>query len=236
MALRRPQSILATLLVVVITVGVTYWLLSRQQKQTNPNAPPLETCTEAQIQAVLAALPDYTPSNTSGFVTLQEGHFTIGESAFLVRGVNYYPARYPWRRFLTESDVETVHAELLLIRGIGLNTLRLFLWNEALFICEGNGAVPVADAFKRLDAIINEAAAQGFRLIITLNDLPDLTDYPLYDDPMHIREQTIFIVQRYQNEAAILAWDLRNEGDIDYGSNNALGGKFKREVVLSWLA
>jgi endo-1,4-beta-mannosidase len=69
-----------------------------------------------------------------------------------------------------------------------------------------------------------------------LNDLTDLTDYPLYDNPPHVLAQTTFIVQRYRDEAAILAWDLRNEGDIDYGTHESIPGHFSREVVLNWLA
>jgi endo-1,4-beta-mannosidase len=96
--------------------------------------------------------------------------------------------------------------------------------------------VPKVDVFQRLDSIIEMAAARGLRLIVTLNDLPDLEDYPLYTDPVHTRVQTAFIVQRYRDETAILAWDLRNEGDIDYGSINLLNTRFPRHVVLNWLA
>lgn len=112
----------------------------------------------------------------------------------------------------------------------------MFLWNDALFQCAGSGAVPVAATFGRFDQFIALAAARGFRLIVVLNDLPDLTQYPLYSSPAHTTAQTAYIVQRYRREPAILAWDLRNEGDIDYGSNNALTPRFRREVVLDWLA
>jgi endo-1,4-beta-mannosidase len=123
--------------------------------------------------------------------------------------------------------------ELLLLRTVGFNTLRLFLWNAALFDCEGRSTQPHADAFARLDAIIQAAAAQGFRLIVTLNDLPDDS---IYSNPDYLQQQTRLIVERYRDEAAILAWDLRNEGDIDYGSNDALGrGKVEKAIVIDWL-
>ena len=78
-------------------------------------------------------------------------------------------------------------------------------------------------------------AELNFRLIVTLNDLPDLEQYPLYDNPTHIVQQTAYIVERYRDEAAILAWDVRNEGDIDYGTHPNLQGNFEREVVLNWV-
>lgn len=179
----------------------------------------------------------YTPSVLDSFITLREGHFYDGNAIYTPRGVNYYPARYPWRRFLTQADLEIVNTELAVLRVTGFNTLRIFLWNEALFICPDRSAILNRDAFARLDAIIQSAASQGFRLIVALNDLPDLTGTPLYTNPAHLQEQTQFIIERYRDEAAILAWDLRNEGDIDYGSNAALGvgAKFTPEQVLEWL-
>jgi endo-1,4-beta-mannosidase len=42
-------------------------------------------------------------------------------------------------------------------------------------------------------------------------------------------------VSRYRDEPATLAWDLRNEGDLDYGARDG-SGRFEREAVLAWLA
>ena len=159
----------------------------------------------------------------------------VGDEPYQVRGINYYPAQYPWRRFLTETDLDIYRTELALLKETGINTLRIFLWNEALFNCHFSGAVPNWGTFQRLDGIIRIAGNLDFRLIVTLNDLPDLTDYPLYENPDHIVEQTAFVVERYRDEAAILAWDLRNEGDIDYGAHNTLPGMFRRQEVLDWL-
>jgi hypothetical protein len=60
--------------------------------------------TDCAEPPVAISLPDYVPSVTSGFVTLREGRFVVGDRPFTARGVNYYPARYPWRRFLTEAE------------------------------------------------------------------------------------------------------------------------------------
>ncbi len=63
-----------------------------------------------------------------------------------------------------------------------------------------------------------------------------MTDYPLYDNPAHTAAQRAYIVERYRDEPGILAWDVRNEGDIDYGSNSLLNMRFGKEQVLGWLA
>jgi endo-1,4-beta-mannosidase len=196
--------------------------------------PPLQHCTPDEVVSLTNALPPYLPSLTPERVTLRDGRFEIGGMPFTVRGVNYYPARYPWRRFLT-APLPVIESELDLLRDAGFNTLRVFMWYEALFQCEANGAVPELAGFQAVDALFHAASARGFRLIVTLHDLPDLTNYPLYDDPAHVRDQTAFFVSRYRDERAILAFDVRNEGDIDYGTNKVFGGGFMRVEVLSWL-
>jgi hypothetical protein len=222
----------AAVIVAFLILFFALWLNTRTPNGQRSVAPkPLPACTDIEIEAALDALPEYQPTGLADFIRVQDGQLMVGEKQFFVRGVNYYPSRYPWRRFLTQTDLATINEEFALLQSVEFNTLRIFLWNEALFRCPGSGAVPVADAFLRLDGIVQKAAEYGFRLIVTLNDLPDLTDYPLYDNPPHILAQTNFIVQRYRDEAAILAWDLRNEGDIDYRTRR----EFTRDTVLDWL-
>jgi hypothetical protein len=225
-AFPRPGETLAT-------ASVVLWLL---EKPKALQAPAANDCSPAAARQARAALGLYQPVQTAGFVRISGQYFYHGQDIHVVRGVNYYPARFPWRRFLTETDLDSVRMELDLLRGAGFNTLRIFLWNEALFACADRTAVPVVATFQRLDSILHEAGTRGFRLIVTLNDLPDLTNQPLYTNPPHIIEQTRFIVERYRGEAAILAWDVRNEGDIDYGSTSALNNRFPKMQVLTWLA
>lgn len=214
-------------------IGISIFFLLRDD-DTLPT--PLQTCPDDVIAELLSLLGDYTPSDMHGFVYLDNDQFILNDTPYEVKGINYYPANYPWRRFLTETNLDELRAELTLLRDTGFNTLRIFLWNTALFNCPGSGAVPNWGVFQRLDGIILTAAELDFHLIVTLNDLPDLTDYPLYNNPQHIQEQTRFIIERYRDEAAILAWDLRNEADIDYGSKHGdVFGDFSKSTVLNWL-
>jgi endo-1,4-beta-mannosidase len=226
--------LLAVLLIVLAGLGYIYY---RQKNgpifyvMTSPFAPPLPTCTEAEIQA--ATLPTYTLTDMTDFARLQDGQFFVGDERYQMRGVNYFPVRYPWRRFLTESDLTAINNEFALLRDAGLNTIRTFLFYEPMFQCAGSGAVPKVDPFMRLDGLIHAAAANGIRIILTLNDTPDFVNYPLYTNPAHTQAQTQFIVERYRDEVAILAWDIRNEGDIDYSIDR---GRFPRQQVLDWVA
>lgn len=191
---------------------------------------PLEKCGDTQVQAALSAVPAYTPHGTGVFTTIHGSTFAVNGQPYRLRGINYYPARAPWRRFLLEADPTAVANELDLIARAGFNTLRIFLWYDALFDCPGSGAVPKSDGFARLDSVIRLAAERSLRLIVTLNDMPDLVIHPLYTDTQAAPAQTAYLVQRYAQEPAILAWDVRNEGDIDY-----MRGSASSAVVLDWL-
>jgi hypothetical protein len=174
-------------------------------------------------------LPPYTPVSSAAWVRAEGEQLLADEQLLTIRGVNYYPRYAAWDRFLTEGDPHEIAQELDLIAAAGFNTLRIFLWYDPLFTCAPEDAVPNPAGFARLDEFIAAAHARGLRLVVTLNDLPDLIFRPLYTDWTRYDAQTAFIVSRYQNEPAILAWDLRNEGDLDYDD-------FGRQPVLDWLA
>ncbi|MDQ7035451.1 MAG: cellulase family glycosylhydrolase [Anaerolineae bacterium] len=113
----------------------------------------------------------------------------------------------------------------------GINTLRIFLYNTDLFICPDTNAIPITENVARLDGVIRLAAEHNLRLIVVLNNDPDLLYHPLYSNPDSVQMQTRFIIERYHNEATILAWDIRDRGDVDYRDDN-----FTREQVLTWVA
>ncbi len=179
--------------------------------------------------------PRETPKSTS-FVAIKNNQFVLDGKPFRVQGVNYYPRNAPWRRFLREADPSEMAAELNLIKQAGFNTLRIFLWYEALFVCAPEDAVPDATNFAKLDALFALARQLDLRLIVTLNDLPDLVYRPLYTDWARYDAQTAFIVRRYRNEPGILAWDLRNEGDMDYGAPAPNDRRIQPADVAGWLA
>jgi tetratricopeptide (TPR) repeat protein len=193
---------------------------------------PPERCDTNTVMAALASVTDYTPT-TGSFVRMTDDGFVLEGEPYPVYGMNYYPRDTPGKRFLTETDVEGIGFELDLLKASGLNTLRIFVRNDVLFSCPGNGAVPIAENLMRLDAFIRAAAAREYKLIIVMNDTPDLSVYPLYDSPTHTTEQFTYLLTRYRNEPAILAWDLRDGGDLDYSI--ASESQFDRDQVLEWL-
>ncbi len=177
----------------------------------------------------------YSLEQQGDFITIAGRGFTLSSQPFYLRGLNYYPRHAPWEKFLTNSDLTEVKRELDLIAQAGFNTLRIALWYDPLFTCAPEDAVPNATGFAKLDALIASAQERGLHLIVTLNDLPDLYFRPLYTDYARYDAQTVFIVQRYRDEPAILAWDMRNEADLDYGADGR-PALVTSEVVLKWLA
>jgi hypothetical protein len=187
---------------------------------------PEATESPANCNGTTPSLPSYEPSERS-FATLGDNSFIVDEAPYPIYGVNYYPRDTPFWHFLSETEFEAVNTELALMRPTGLNTLRIFLRYQDLFACDAT--VPIVDNFSRLDRIVHVAAANDFRLIIVLHQDADITI--LYSNPSYQREQTRFIIERYKNEPAILAWDMRDRGDYDYRVTG-----IERVSILTWLA
>jgi tetratricopeptide (TPR) repeat protein len=198
-----------------------------------PPPTPATCLPEARILRTAYPAPAAGPEQ---FVSVRGDRLALGAAGFRIRGVNYYPRSAPWHRFLLEADGPEMAAELDLIAGAGFNTIRIFLWYDALFTCRPEEAVPIADRFAVVDTLLVLARERGLKVIVTLNDLPDLTYRPLYSDRARTDAQTALIVERYRGEPAILAWDLRNEGDLDYGARSPFEARFTDEQVLAWLA
>ncbi|MBN2303622.1 MAG: cellulase family glycosylhydrolase [Anaerolineae bacterium] len=204
-----------------------------------PPTPTDPRCSADEVARILQHMPTYVPGAGSFLALDADGFITQDGERFTVRGVNYYPARAPFQRF-TGSDRDTITADFDLLHAANINTLRLFVRYEGLFICPDSGAVPDPSAVLWLDSVIRLASARGLRMILVLHDLPNA---PFYADPSLALAQTAFLITRYRDEPAILAWDLRDGGDQDYAPTNYQGDPLpemiapvSRKQVLDWLA
>jgi hypothetical protein len=180
-------------------------------------------------------LPDPAPAEAPDpdqFVTVQGDQLQLAGQPFKVKGLNYYPRHAPWARFFDEAEPAKMAQELDLIQQAGFNTIRVFLWYKPLFTCRPEDAIPNETTFALVDTLVQLARERNLKLIMTLNDLPDLMFRPLYTDFAHYDAQTVYLVRRYRNEPAILAWDMRNASDADYTGDEA---PFSQAEVLQWL-
>jgi tetratricopeptide (TPR) repeat protein len=195
--------------------------------------PTLSPC--APIEPGLADEATPTPVDPGQFVSASGDRLVLGGQPYRIRGVNYYPRHAPWERFLEQSDPQEMAGELDLIEKAGFNTIRIFLWYQPLFTCSGGATIPEAAPFKKVDKLMSMASKRGLKVIVTLNDLPDLYINLLYAGDTYVDAETAYIVRRYRASPALLAWDLRNEGDLDYVSRHGAQPRSTRQQVLSWL-
>jgi hypothetical protein len=194
--------------------------------------PDARTCTDDEVARILSSIPPYHPGGGT-FVTLGSAGFVLIGKPFVARGINYYPALTPWQHF-PGTDLAIIEHDFTLLRQANVNTIRLFVWYDPLFTCPGYDAVPDPAALNWLDAVIRLASAHAFRVILTLNHLPDLRTEPIYTG--YTLPETEYLVSRYRDEPAILAWDLRDGGDADYTPFDDSPAPATRAQVLDWLA
>jgi hypothetical protein len=187
------------------------------------------------IDPDLAGVGTPTPVGPGQFVSAAGDQLVLGGQPYLIKGVNYYPRHAPWDRFIEQSDPVEMAQELDLIQQAGFNTIRIFLWYQPLFICSGSQMMPDEALFTKIDRLLSRASRRGLKVIVTLNDLPDLYISPLYAGNLFADAETAYIVRRYQTSPAILAWDVRNEGDLDYVARHGEPPRATRDQVLSWL-
>lgn len=150
------------------------------------------------------------------------GHFglRLNDQPFHIAGINYYPQATPWDLFWTQYSPAVIDRDLSRIKGLGLNTIRIFVPYEQF-----GGAKVDPQMLDRLRDLLDRAEAQDLKVIVTLFDFR--ADYDL----LHWADadrQLETLLTTFVEHPAILAWDLKNEPDLDYA-------RVGREVVNAWL-
>ena len=138
-----------------------------------------------------------------------------------MRGVNYYPASTPWFEFWENFSADTTIQDLKLAKSLDFNTVRIFLQYSVF----GEEKVR-EEMLEKLETFLDIAEEQKIKVIVTLFDFPkgyQLINYTATD--RHIEK----ILTRFKDHKAILAWDVKNEPDLDF--NN-----YGEQVVTEWLA
>ncbi len=155
-----------------------------------------------------------------GCAVIDRTGLRVDGAPFRVAGINYYPQATPWDTFWPQYDPAVIDRDLSRIKGLGLNTIRIFVPYEQF------GGPRVESIMRdRLGDLLDRAEAQNLKLIVTLFDFH--ADYSL----LHWADadrQLATLLTRFAGHPAILAWDLKNEPDLD---DRRVG----TQIVDAWL-
>jgi len=139
---------------------------------------------------------------------------------FYINGINYYPQENPWLLFWENYDEQVVAQDLLKIKRLGLNAIRIFFPYEQF----GKAKVNV-DFLDRANHLINLAAENDLSVMPTLFDFP--AGYSIYQYP-ETYAHLIGVLNYFKSNSNIIGWDIKNEPDRDFE-------KHGEENVMNWL-
>lgn len=165
--------------------------------------------------------PPPLPNSPTNPITVCGPQLCQQDTPFSVAGINYYAQEHNWDAFWLSYDPAIIEADLTRIRQLDLNTVRIFVQFETF-----GGADVDPDMLVHLTHFLDTATAKELKVIVTLFDFR--TDYQLLLWPSADRHlQTI--LTEFASHEAILAWDIKNEPDLDYAEQG-------KERVDAWLA
>lgn len=137
-----------------------------------------------------------------------------------LRGINYYPKDAPWDTFGEKFNVDMLNKDLKIIKDLDLNTIRVFVGYEDF----GKEYV-LPEKLEKIEKLLDSAHQNDLKVIVTLFDF--YGNYSIFDWPA-AQKHARAIVSRFKDHPAILAWDIKNEPDLDFASRG-------KERVLGWL-
>ena len=168
-----------------------------------------------EITASSSPDTDITPQ-----VRVVDNEFYLHDEPFFIRGINYYPQFSPWEAMWDNFEALNLEDDFSRIRMAGFNTIRIFV------PFSGFGGAEVKKAFKdRLVELMDKAEAAGLQVIVTLFDF--FLGYPVEEWTLSDRHAES-IAKALKYHPALLAWDLKNEPDLDFERSGLA-------EVLAWL-
>jgi len=138
-----------------------------------------------------------------------------------IKGLNYYPEKYPWDTFNINVTAQTFAADFKIIQNLDLNTIRIFIGYEDF----GKANIDVTK-LEKLHLLLDEAQKANLKVMITLFDFYgnyDIKNWTLTNQ--HLKALLIGV----RDHPALLAWDIKNEPNLDFANRD-------KEQVLSWLS
>jgi endo-1,4-beta-mannosidase len=107
-----------------------------------------------------------------------------------------------------------------IIKDAGLNSIRIFIQYEDF----GKGTVK-SDKLTKLKQILDVAQANNLKVVLTLFDF--YGNYSVIDWTLN-QKHAITIINAVKNHDALLAWDIKNEPNLDFKTRG-------KKMVIAWL-
>jgi hypothetical protein len=139
---------------------------------------------------------------------------------FTIKGINYYPKNSAWDTFGNAFNTDTIGKDFDIIKNAKLNTIRIFIQYDDF----GKADIK-PEKMDKLKKILDLAETKNLFVIVTLFDF--YSDYTLENWTLTHRHAEK-IVSTFKDHKAILAWDLKNEPNLDFENRN-------KSNVLNWL-
>lgn len=152
--------------------------------------------------------------------TSETKYSTTAKLPHKIAGINYYPKDTPWDTFGSAFSQEIIAEDFSIIRDLGLNTVRIFIGYEDF----GNAEVLTSKVTKLIQ-LLAIAEENELSVIITLFDF--YGEYSVLDWT-RTQQHAIQLVNKVKNHNALLAWDVKNEPNLDYNSRG-------ESLVKAWL-
>ncbi|WP_103071587.1 glycoside hydrolase family 2 TIM barrel-domain containing protein [Aquimarina sediminis] len=159
-------------------------------------------------------------SKTNGWAKVIRYKIYVNDKEYQIKGINYYPQKTPWDMFGDKFDSNVIAKDFDIIKNAGLNTIRVFVPYKAF----GKAKV-IPEELKKLRELLDTAQSKGLMVIVTLFDF--YGDYSVLDWTLTHRHAEQ-VVTAFKDHKAILAWDIKNEPNLDFDSRG-------KETVLAWL-
>jgi len=151
-----------------------------------------------------------SPEKTKKTFVVKENKILKNGKPFLIKGINYYPKNSAWNMYGELFNLDTIAADFDIISKAKLNTIRIFIPYETF-----GKALVSSEKVEKLKQILNLAKTKNLSVIVTLFDF--YGDYSINNWTLTQRhaETIVSNCKEYDN---IIAWDIKNEPDLDFES------------------
>ena len=151
---------------------------------------------------------------------LIKNYNNVSIDTFEIRGINYYPQKTPWDTFGDNFDKDALDKDFKLLNNSNINTIRIFIPYKDFGKANVN-----QNKIKKLRTLLDIAEKNKLKVVVTLFDF--YGNYNVLDWTLNHRHAEA-IVTNLKDHNAILAWDIKNEPDLDFNSRG-------KQNVIAWL-